>query len=87
MISPLLAKICKLETHKYDHFEAPCNVCKTNNSDHLKLPHLGTEVSVCRSCRTLKYQVFCIGSEWIDELNGVVYKYNPTTGTHEKVSP
>lgn len=70
MISPLLAKICGMEIHTYDHFEAPCAVCKKAKSDHLKLPHLGTEVSVCRSCRTLKYQVYSIESSWIDVLVG-----------------
>ncbi len=27
------------------------------------------------------------GEEWIEELDGVLYKYNPTTGTHERVNP
>ena len=103
MIRPLLAKIRRVETHTYDHFEAPCAVCKKNKTDHLKLPYLGTEVSVCRTCRTLKYQVFSLGSVWTDEvkqktdldelnfmrqpfeIDGVVYRYNPTTGTHERM--
>jgi len=65
MISPLLAKICKLETHTPDVFEAPCTVCVKTDPQHMKLPHLGEGVSVCRECCVLKYQVFSIESKWL----------------------
>ena len=80
MISPELARICKLQQHEMpDVFEAPCTVCKKADAQHMKLPFLGSEVSVCRECCVLKYHVQCIDSKWLDE-----YKYNPGTGTHEK---
>lgn len=68
MISPLLAQICKLGHLTPTVFEAPCTVCVKPNAQHMKLPHLGTEVSVCRECCTLKHQVFSMDSKWMGRI-------------------